>query len=64
VAAVQRRAGEREGPHFQDLLADLCAAIPEPAPKSAKGGRPAARLGDATFSAVLKVYALMSARRW
>jgi transposase len=50
---------------FQELLADLCAAIIEPPPKPGrKGGRPSAPLRDAVFMAVFKVYSTVSARRF
>jgi transposase len=51
--------------HFQELLADLCAAIPEPPRKGgAKGGRPPAMLRDAAYICALKVYSTFSARRF
>jgi len=51
--------------HFLSLLGDLCDTITEPAPKDkSKGGRPAVPLRDAIYSACLKVYSLMSARRF
>jgi hypothetical protein len=56
-------AQTHEKDHFQSLLADLCAGIPQPAQKP-KGGRPFARLADAIFGVVFKVYALTSARRF
>jgi transposase len=55
----------REREHFHELLADLCSTLPQPAPKGGKkGGRPTIPVGDALFSAVLKVYSMMSARRF
>jgi transposase len=58
-------AQQREKDHFQDLLADLCAAIPEPPRKGgSKGGRPPARLSDALFTCIFKVYSTFSARRF
>jgi len=58
-------AQTHEKDHFQDLLAELCAAIPEPPRKGgSKGGRPPAPLRDALFVCVLKVYSLFSARRF
>jgi SWIM zinc finger len=54
----------KEREHFHELLADLCAPIPTPAPKGKKGGRPALPLCDSIFSACLKVYSTMSARRF
>ena len=47
--------------HFQTLLADLCGTLPPPAPKP---GRPPVPPSDAAFTAVLKVYSTMSARRF
>jgi transposase len=49
--------------HFHELLADLCATIPDQE-RSPKGGRPSIPVRDAMFSAVLKVYSLTSARRF
>ena len=47
------------------LLADLCATIPEPAPKGGKkGGRPPVPLADSMFAACFKVYSGFSARRF
>ena len=46
---------------LMELLADLCAGIPEPAPGR---GRPRLPLGDMVFSAALKVYSGFSARRF
>jgi transposase len=58
-------AQTHEKDHFQDLLADLCAAILEPPRKGgSKGGRPPASLRDALFICVFKVYSLFSARRF
>ena len=58
-------AQNRERDHFQDLLADLCASIPEPEPKGGKkGGRPTVPARDAAFLAVFKVYSGFSARRF
>lgn len=51
--------------HFHEFLDDLCQTIPQPEPKDvSKGGRPAIPLRDMIFSACLKVYSLMSARRF
>jgi hypothetical protein len=59
------RAQTNEKDHFQHLLADLCRAIPEPAPKGgSKGGRPAVPLCDAAFASVFRVYCGFSARRF
>ncbi len=45
-------AQTHEKDHFQDLLADLCAAIPEPARKGgSKGGRPPRLSGTPSSSA-------------
>ena len=52
-----------EKDHFQVLLADLCRGIVMP-PPGPKGGRPPIPMGDAVFSAVFKVYCLVSARRF
>lgn len=58
-------AQTNEKDHFQELLADLCAAIPEPARKGgSKGGRPPVPLGEAIFTCVFKVYSTFSARRF
>jgi transposase len=58
-------AQTNEKDHFQDLLADLCAAIPEPPRKGgSKGGRPPAPLRDALFICIFKVYSTFSARRF
>jgi transposase len=57
-------AQTNEKDHFQVLLADLCRTIPQPEPKSTKGGRPALDLADGVFSAVFKVFCLTSARRF
>lgn len=59
-----RLAQIHEKDHIQVLLSDLCSAIPQPPPKSAKGGRPMIPLGDAIFAAVFKVYSTLSARRF
>jgi transposase len=56
-------AQTNEKDHFQTLLVDLCRGIVQP-PQSAKGGRPPIPMNDAVFSAVLKVYCLVSARRF
>jgi transposase len=55
-------ANERR--HFHALLADLCSVIPEPAKNRSKGGRPSIPLKDGLFAACLKVYSLMSVRRF
>jgi transposase len=58
-------AQANERGHFLQLLADLCNSIPAPEPKdNSKGGRPSIPIQDAIYSAVLKVYSLMSARRF
>jgi Transposase DDE domain/SWIM zinc finger len=57
------QVNERE--HFLPLLADLCATVPQPAPKGGrKGGRPTLPLSDALFAACYKVFSLTSARRF
>jgi hypothetical protein len=57
------KAQTSERRHFHELLADLCANIPDATP-SPKGGRPSIRLRDSIYSAVLKVFSLTSARRF
>jgi transposase len=58
-------AQNRERDHFQDLLRDLCASIPEPEPKGGKkGGRPTVPARDAAFLSIFKVYSGFSARRF
>ncbi len=57
-------AQTNEKDHFQVLLADLCRGIVQPPPKNANGGRPPMPMDDAVFSAVFKVFALVSARRF
>ena len=49
---------------FQALLADLCSRIPEPPPKSEKGGRPPIPLRDSMFAATFKIYSTVSTRRF
>jgi transposase len=56
-------AQTNERRHFHELLADLCANIPDE-PKNPKGGRPGIPMRDSMYAAVLKVYSLMSARRF
>src|SRR5207247_6063038 len=51
----------REHEHFLSFLADLCRTIPEPEHKK---GRKPIPLRDKVFCAVLKVYSMMSARRF
>ena len=55
-------AQTNEKDHFQVLLKDLCAGIPEPA--RAKKGRRPLPISDALFSAVFKVYSTVSGRRF
>jgi Transposase DDE domain len=59
-------AQENEKDHFQELLFDLCSAIPQPPRKNdgQNGGRKPVRLGDAVFAAVFKVWSTLSARRF
>src|SRR5262245_25829016 len=65
VWEAYNEAQTHEKDYFQELLADLCAAIPEPAPRGGtKGGRPPAPLRDALFICVFKVYSTFSARRF
>jgi len=52
-----------EHEHFHDLLADLCSTLPEPPRKPGRGRKPVT-YRDGLFSAILKVYSLMSARRF
>ena len=56
-------AQTHEKEHFLPLLADLCAGIPQP-PENPKGGHKAARIADAVFGAVYKVYSMVSMRRF
>jgi hypothetical protein len=58
------KAQQNEKREFQRLLADLCAGIPTPAPKTSKGGRPTLPLRDAVFACVFKIYSTVSARRF
>lgn len=59
------RAQCNEKRHFMDLLSDLCATVPEPAPKNpTKGGRPPIPRRDAAFLSVYRVYVGMSVRRF
>lgn len=58
------QAQEGEKDHFQELLFDLCAAIPQPPRKGKKCGRPPVRLGDAVFTIVFKVWSTLSGRRF
>lgn len=54
-------AQTHEGDHFQALLRDLCASLPE----AEQGrGRPRASLADAVFCATFKVYSTVSTRRF
>lgn len=59
-------AQQNEKDHFQELLFDLCSAIPQPPRKNdgKNGGRKPVRLGDAVFAAVFKVWSTISARRF
>lgn len=57
-------AMKNERRHFHDLLADLCRLVPEPQKDRSKGGRPSISLADSLFAACLKVYSLMSVRRF
>jgi transposase len=49
--------------HFQDLLAELCRTIPEPAARPGPGRKPIP-LADSLFAAAFKVYSTISARRF
>ncbi len=53
-------AQTNEKDRFMVLLRDLCAGLPEP---EQKRGRPRLSLRDAVFTAVMKVYTTVSARR-
>ena len=65
VWPAYNEAQTHEKDHFQDLLADLCAAIPElPRKGGTKGGRRPVSLRDALFTCVFKVYSTFSARRY
>lgn len=55
------RAQVNEHRVFQALLSDLCRTIPVPAPKP---GKPPINPQVAAFTAILKVYSTMSARRF
>ena len=55
-------AQTNEKDHFQVLLKDLCAGVPEPT--RAKKGRHPLPISDALFSAVFKVYSTVSGRRF
>jgi hypothetical protein len=51
-----------ERDHVQNLLANLCATIPQPSRKPGRGRKPVP-IATAIFSAVYKVYVGLSARR-
>lgn len=53
-------AQTHEGEHFPELLRGLCQGIVQP---QQTNGRPRLPLSDVVFSAVLKVYSMMSGRR-
>jgi transposase len=53
----------RENEHFGELLADLCSTLPEAPRKPGKGRKPMT-YRDGLFCAIMKVYSLMSARRF
>ena len=55
-------AQAHEKDHFQVLLKDLCANVPEPT--RAKKGRRPLPISDLLFSAVFKVYSTVSGRRF
>ena len=55
-------AQTNEKDHFQVLLKDLCASVPEP--DRAKRGRRPLPIADSLFSAVFKVYSTVSGRRF
>src|SRR2546426_3063800 len=54
------KAQTNEKDHFMVLLRDLCDGLPEP---EQKRGRPRLPIRDAVFTAVMKVYTTVSARR-
>jgi transposase len=56
-------AQTNEGRHFQELLADLCHTVEEPARKPGRGRKPVP-LADQVYAATMKVYSLFSARRF
>jgi transposase len=56
-------AQTNERRHFQGLLHDLCATVPEPPRKPGRGRKPIP-MADAVFAAVYKVYSGFSARRF
>ena len=51
---------------FQELLADLCRGVVEPARphEGVKGGRPPVTMADRAFAAAFKVYSTISGRRF
>ena len=59
--ASYNEAQTHEKDYLQELLADLCAAIPEPKQKQ---GRKPVPLCDAVYTAVFKVYTTLSSRRF
>jgi transposase len=52
-----------ESEHFSQLLADLCSTLPDPPRKPGRGRKPVS-YRDGIFAVCLKVYSLMSARRF
>ena len=59
--AAYNRAQTNEADHFQTLLRDLVADLPEP---EQRRGRPRASLADSVFCAAFKVYSTVSTRRF
>src|SRR5260370_40298059 len=55
-------AQTNEKVHLQDLLAELCRTIPEPAPQKTR--RRPLPLADSLFAAVFKVSSTVSSRRF
>lgn len=58
------RAQMIEKDRLQELLADLCRAIPEPQTDRSKGGRKPHCLADRVFTCCFKVYCGISSRRF
>lgn len=61
--AQYNAAQVNERHHFHELLADLCAQLPETPRKPGRGRKPVT-YRDGIFSAILKVYSTFSARRF
>jgi transposase len=63
VWPAYNKAQIQEKARFQSLLSELARGIPEPPPKSPKGGRKPLPLADQVFACALKVYTTISGRR-